>query len=74
MSRVPRKKKKRIPKDTFYCYTPISTPGFMSDGEWGYKIKPCPYYKHIEGLDGHCSLLNCEITDQVKECGERYGM
>ena len=32
--RIPRKKKKQIPKDTFYCYTPTSKPGIMKDGRW----------------------------------------
>ena len=42
--RIPRKKKKQIPKDTFYCYTPTSKPGIMKDGRWGYTIKTCPFY------------------------------
>ena len=74
MSRIPRKKKKKIPKDTPYCYTPLSGMQDLGGGRYGYKIKSCPYYKHVDGLDGHCSLLNCEVTDQVKECGERYGI
>jgi len=55
--RTPRKLKKKIPKDTFYCYD----------------IKPCKFYTYVDGLEGYCSLIKCEITDQVKECGERYG-
>ena len=42
--RIPRKKKKQIPKDTFYCYTPTSKPGIMEDGRWGYNIKLCPFF------------------------------
>lgn len=73
MNRVPRKKKKKIPKDTFYCYTPISKMIYPKDGLPFYRITRCPYYKHVSGIEGYCSLLKCEIIDQVKECGERYG-
>lgn len=91
--RIPRKKKKQIPKDTFYCYTPTSTPGFMEDGKWGYNIKLCPFYdwrkikdlkpKYLDAEDlikyggetvGYCKLVKCEIDDQCKRCGERYGI
>ncbi len=42
--RIPRKLKKQIPKDTFYCYTPTS--GFQSfkDGSYGFTTKLCPFY------------------------------
>lgn len=46
--RVPRKLKKKIPKDTFYCYTPLTNPGFMENGSWGFKIKPCPFSTYIK--------------------------
>ena len=42
--RIPRKLKKRIPKDTPYCYTPTSDFGIMEDGRYGYTIKTCPFY------------------------------
>lgn len=67
--RIPRKKKKKIPVG-HYCYTPVEFPSEKTG--WAYKIKPCPFYKHKEGLYGHCSLLNSEITDQVKDCGNKY--
>ena len=35
-SRIPRKLKKQIPKDTVYCYTPLSEPRIMEDGVWGF--------------------------------------
>ena len=73
MVRIPRKKKKQIPKDTFYCYTPESGMIYPKEGLPYYKIKPCGFYKHVDGLEGYCSLLKCEILDQVKECGEREG-
>lgn len=37
-----------------------------------YKISPCPFYEHVEGLQGKCTKYNCEIMDQVKECGENF--
>lgn len=63
----------KVPKDTFYCYTPTSGFKQLDNGNWGYTIDSCPFYKHIDGLEGHCSLLDCEIMDQVKECGINYG-
>jgi len=70
--RIPRKKKKKIPKDTAYCYTPTS--GIIrSKGELPYyKIKTCIFYKHVDSvdnLDGYCTLLKDKITDKVKDCG-----
>ena len=51
-----------------YCYTPLS---FRIDSEkgWVYKIKPCPFYVHIDNLFGFCSALNEEVEDQAKVCG-----
>ena len=46
--RVPRKLKKQIPKNTPYCYTPITKPGIMSNGVWGFKIKQCPFSTYIK--------------------------
>lgn len=61
--RIPRKKKKYIPKG-IYCYT---TGEHLNNG-FGYKIKPCPYYEHEEYIIGRCKLLNREIEDQCKIC------
>ncbi len=49
--RVPRKKKKLIPKDTFYCYTPTSGMMTFKDGTYGYKIKTCAFLDYIKYLD-----------------------
>lgn len=67
-NRIPRKKKKQIPKG-HYCYTPTSGFKKLKNGKLGYTIKPCLFYKHVDGLEGHCSFLNSEILDQVKDCG-----
>ena len=48
---------KDIPKNTPYCYTYTNN------------YKECKYYKHIDGIDGYCKLLKCEVVDQLKECG-----
>ena len=42
--RIPRKLKKKIPSNTFYCYTPTSAPKTLKDGKFGYTIKLCPFY------------------------------
>lgn len=55
--KIPRKKKKKIPRDTFYCYDNRGV---------------CPFYSHIEGIEGLCSLMTCGVDDQVKECGISY--
>jgi hypothetical protein len=86
--RVPRKLKKKIPKDTHYCYTPTSKSGVMDDGSWGYTIKLCGFYDWLKIKDlkppyldeqdlgeetvGYCKLIKCEIDDQCKSCGQRY--
>lgn len=58
---------KKIPRGE-YCYK-------MNGIDWDkkefppvIKTKNCPYYKYIDKLDGYCSLLETEITDQVKSC------
>jgi hypothetical protein len=65
--RVPRKLKKKIPKDTFYCYTPTSKPGIMKDGKWGYSIKLCPFYTWKKLNDIKPDYLN---EDDLKKFGE----
>lgn len=68
--RIPRNNKKQIPKGV-YCYTYLNA--IWQDGRYkGYKIKPCPFYKHVDGLDGYCNLVKCEIVDQVKDCGLKH--
>jgi hypothetical protein len=49
--RVPRKLKKKVPKNTHYCYT--ATSGFkkFKDGTYGYTIKICKFYTHIKYND-----------------------
>jgi hypothetical protein len=74
MSRIPRKKKKLIPSNTPYCYEPTGETGMTYSEKYKtnlpyYGIKRCPYYKHIDGLEGYCKLMECEVMDQVKECG-----
>ncbi len=68
--KLPRKKKKQIPKGV-YCYT--ATSGFkkMKDGQYGYSIKCCPFFRGSgDGLIGCCTLLKSEeVMDQVKDCG-----
>lgn len=66
--RIPRKKKKQIPVG-YYCYSPVEFPSEKTN--WEYHIKSCPFYQHINGLEGHCCLLKAEIMDQVKDCGKR---
>ena len=53
-----------------YCYTHLST---EFDDEHGFimHIEPCSHYESNLGGDplyGRCTLMNCEILDQCKEC------
>lgn len=63
--RIPRKKKKKIPKGV-YCYTPKGI--VWKENTFIYKVKLCPFYKHMDGLEGHCSLFKYEVIDQCKIC------
>lgn len=75
MKRIPRKLKKLIPKDTFYCYIPTSGMIYPKDGGLPYyNIKTCSFYQWMDGIDGYCKLVKCEVTDQCKGCGERLGL
>lgn len=74
--RVPRKIKKKIPKDTFYCYTPLTNPGVMEDGKWGFKIKTCPFltYIKIKDMNPKPSWMDDEFLaeygeEEVSWCG-----
>ena len=69
-NRLPRKLKKQIPKDTFYCYRPDNKKNRCEKG-FTFWFKPCGFYVHRSGLLGYCNLKNCTVFDQVKECGER---
>lgn len=71
--RVPRKKKKKIPSNTFYCYkydVDRNEKDPISNGFW---IKTCCFYKNKDGLIGYCKLLKDEIEDQVKICDQKEG-
>ena len=72
--RIPRKQKKKIPKDTPYCYTSDFKMIYPEDGSLPYyKIKCCPYFESTGKIEGHCKLLNCGVLDQTKSCGLKYG-
>lgn len=68
--RIPRKLKKKIPKNTPYCYS-FSKKLNRKENVFGYHIKPCGFYKYLTGIGGCCTLIKCEIDDQVKSCGLR---
>lgn len=59
--------RRNIPKNTYYCYTPIS----WSEDRMYYRVKVCPYYKYDKDstLIGHCRLIKGEIWDMCKSCG-----
>lgn len=67
--RVPRKLKKKIPKGV-YCYSPKEFPSEKTN--WVYKINPCLFYKHYEGIEGYCKLTQYGVEDQCKSCGINY--
>lgn len=64
--KIPRKAKKRIPAG-LYCYRPIKAP--CKENNYVYKVKNCPFHKHIEDIEGKCKWLNNTVEDQVKDCG-----
>lgn len=72
--RIPRKKKKQIPKG-MYCYTASSDWKYFKDGSYGFTVKLCPfYYRKSEGVfGGWCKLIEGEVMDQCKSCGLKYG-
>ncbi len=51
----------------FNCYTPLSVE--IQDTGFIYRIKPCSFFVGINNIEGRCSALDIEITDQVKLCG-----
>ncbi len=68
--RIPRKLKKKIPVG-HYCYTPVEFPSEKNN--FVYKIKKCPFYSYVDGIEGYCKLLKCEVEDQTKSCSFKYG-
>lgn len=70
--RMPRKIKKKIPKDTVYCYVYDEKKNRKNKELGSYYIKPCGFYEYLDGLEGRCKLCNCGVTDQVKSCSLRY--
>lgn len=48
--RVPRKKKKQIPKG-YYCYETISEYKVFEDGVSGYEVKTCPFVDYVKFKD-----------------------
>ena len=60
----------KIP-DGQYCYMftgRIIKTGLGADSIEYPETTPCPYYKHIEDIDGFCFMLSQEIEDQCKIC------
>jgi len=67
--RIPRKLKKKIPKDTPYCYSPDIKENKQFAGLFTYGIKSCPFYKSMGRTEGWCRLIRDEVMDQCKSCG-----
>lgn len=69
--------RKRIPKDTPYCYTPKKAIKPCKKYPYGgFKTKVCPYFKMKYCKEYHCLLEYCtyiksflSVQDQVKDCG-----
>lgn len=68
--RIPRKLKKQIPKDTYYCYTPTSGMQHFKDGSYGYTIKTCGLYtwRKYKDMKPAPSWIDNEF---LEEFGER---
>ena len=68
--RIPRKLKKKIPKNTPYCYEPDYKKNAQQKSLFPYWIKLCPFYQHTgEEIFGWCKLIKYEVMDQCKSCG-----
>jgi hypothetical protein len=70
MKRIPRKLKKKIPVG-LYCYEPTS--GFMQfpNGQWGFKVRLCPFYTTIKLKDWpEETRPNYMDGEYMKEFGE----
>jgi hypothetical protein len=68
--RIPRKLKKKIPKNTPYCYEPDYKKNAQQKSLFPYWIKPCPFYQHTgEKIFGWCRIIKNEVMDQCKSCG-----
>jgi hypothetical protein len=65
-SRIPRKLKKQIPKDTVYCYTPTSGMKYFKNGTYGYSIKVCPFSTYIkyEDMNPKPNWIDQEFLDE----------
>ncbi len=69
--RIPRKKKKLIPKNTHYCYTPVKAP--CEENNWVYEIKPCSFFdfKKIKDMEPKPEYMDEEFVLKYGE--ERQG-
>jgi hypothetical protein len=66
--RIPRRLKKKVPKNTPYCYVPDHKKNAQQKELFPYWIKSCPFYQHQEGIEGWCRLVKSEVMDQCKSC------
>lgn len=68
-TRIPRKLKKQIPKDTVYCYTTISDWKVFKDGTSGYEVKLCPFYtwKKYKDMNPMPEWVDKEFLDEFGE-------
>jgi hypothetical protein len=67
--KIPRKLKKKVPKNTPYCYVPDFKKNAQQKELFPYWIKTCPFYQYQEVIEGWCRLVKCEVMDQCKSCG-----
>ena len=51
-----------------YCYRILNITKREKDNMPIIQTKDCPYYHHIEEIDGYCNFLKCSIEDQCKIC------
>lgn len=72
--RIPRKKKKQIPKNTPYCYIYGKICPFYTRKSYN-EMNPTPSWVDVEFLEeygdiksGWCKLVKYEIDDQCKSC------
>lgn len=69
--KIPRKLKKKIPKDTPYCYTIDWDKIKRQNPTDGVFIIPCPFHSFTIEKGEVCMLTKIQLDNYCKSCGRR---